>query len=85
MAPELDGRKLDDITDYLNYTFLPVAFSYKVGLITDPWVGILAVVLITSIYGFCQTGAKTSEWILHWISKFLEYSGFLSFLFPSSC
>jgi phosphatidylcholine synthase len=60
-APELDGRKLDDITDYLNYTFLPVAFAYKFGLITDAWIAVLVVVLITSVYGFCQSGAKTSD------------------------
>ncbi len=60
-ASQLDGRKLDDITDYLNYTFLPVAFTYKFGLITDSWLVVLVIVLITSIYGFCQTGAKTSD------------------------
>jgi phosphatidylcholine synthase len=60
-ASALDGRKLDDITDYLNYSFLPVAFAYKFGLITDAWIAVLAVVLIASIYGFCQNGAKTTD------------------------
>ncbi|HEX7557262.1 MAG TPA: hypothetical protein VF338_11600, partial [Leptolinea sp.] len=60
-APELDGRKLDDITDFLNYTFLPVAFAYKVGIVSNAWTSVLAIVLITSIYGFCQNIAKTSD------------------------
>jgi phosphatidylcholine synthase len=60
-APELDGRKLDDITDYLNYTFLPIAFAFRFGMVTGPWTAVLAVVLITSIYGFCQNVAKTSD------------------------
>jgi phosphatidylcholine synthase len=80
-APELDGRKLDDITDYLNYTFLPIAFSYKVGLITDAWVGILAVVLITSIYGFCQTGAKTSDGYFTGFPNFWNILVFYLFFF----
>ncbi len=60
-ASELDGRKLDDIIDFLNYTFLPVAFAYKFGLITDVWIFVLLLVLITSVYGFCQNVAKTSD------------------------
>jgi len=60
-APELDGRKLDDITDYLNYSFLPIAFAYKFGLVSGPWTAVLAFVLITSIYGFCQNVAKTTD------------------------
>jgi phosphatidylcholine synthase len=60
-APGLDGRKLDDITDFLNYTFLPVAFTYKFGMVSGIWTIVLAIVLITSIYGFCQNVAKTTD------------------------
>jgi phosphatidylcholine synthase len=60
-APELDGRKLDDITDYLNYAFLPVAFAYKFGMVNGTWTLVLAIVLITSVYGFCQNTAKTTD------------------------
>jgi phosphatidylcholine synthase len=60
-APELDGRKLDDITDFLNYTFLPVAFAYKFGMVNGLWIAVLAIVLITSVYGFCQNVAKTTD------------------------
>jgi phosphatidylcholine synthase len=60
-AAELDGRKLDDITDYLNYAFLPIAFAYKFGMVNGPWTIVLAFVLITSVYGFCQNTAKTTD------------------------
>lgn len=60
-APELDGRKLDDITDYLNYAFLPIIFSYKFGMVTGDWTIVLGIVLIASVYGFCQNGAKTND------------------------
>jgi phosphatidylcholine synthase len=60
-APELDGRKLDDITDFLNYTFLPIGFAYKFGMVSGLWTIILAVVIIASVYGFCQNVAKTND------------------------
>ena len=61
-TPQFDGRKLDDITDYLNYTFIPVVFAYRFDLV----VGIaghlvLGLVLILSAYGFCQKAAKTDD------------------------
>ena len=61
-TPHFDGRKLDDITDYLNYTFIPVVFAYRYGLVTG-LAGqiVLGLVLILSAYGFCQVGAKTDD------------------------
>ena len=69
--PHFDGRKLDDITDYLNYTFLPVFFAYRFGLVDGPvGMGVLAAVLISSAYGFCSAGAKTSD---HYFTGFPSY------------
>lgn len=61
-VPHFDGRKLDDITDYINYTFLPAFFAYQFGLVTG--VGgmvVLGVMALAGVYGFCQTAAKTSD------------------------
>lgn len=60
-AADFDGRKLDDITDYINYAFLPIFFTYRVGLVSGPWVGVLLICLLAAAYGFCQGGAKTSD------------------------
>jgi phosphatidylcholine synthase len=60
-ASSFNGRKLDDITDYVNYTFIPIIFSYHFGLISGWGVGVLGVVLILSAYGFCQEAAKTND------------------------
>lgn len=61
-AANFDGRKLDDITDYINYAFLPIFFTYRAGLVTGGlWVGILMVCLLAAAYGFCQGGAKTND------------------------
>jgi phosphatidylcholine synthase len=61
-APFFDGRKLDDITDYINYAFIPAYFLWHFNLITG--VGgmiVLGVMLLAGVYGFCQTEAKTSD------------------------
>ncbi|MEJ2446791.1 MAG: hypothetical protein P8Y37_02455 [Anaerolineales bacterium] len=60
-TPSFDGRKLDDIVDYLNYTFIPVLFAYRFGLVSGPWTAVLPLVLIVSAYGFCQQQAKTED------------------------
>ncbi len=61
VLPGFDGRKLDDIVDYLNFVFLPVLALPALGLL-DPGLTWLAVVpLCASGYGFCQERAKTEE------------------------
>ena len=60
-TPRFDGRKLDDITDYLNYAFLPVFFMWRFELVTGAWLFILFAVLVAAVYGFCQSGAKTDD------------------------
>jgi len=56
-----NGRKLDDIIDYLNYTFIPVFFAYRFNLVGEYGVWVLAFVLIASLYGFCSEAAKTHD------------------------
>jgi len=49
-TPNFSGRKLDDITDYLNYTFIPVCFIYQQGLLSEFWLPVLGFTLIASAY-----------------------------------
>ncbi len=60
-APAFDGRKLDDITDYLTYTFIPVLFAWRFELLTGSWQGVYGAVLVASAYGFCTETAKTTD------------------------
>jgi phosphatidylcholine synthase len=59
--PDFDGRKLDDITDYLNYAFIPVYCLYRFDLVPPAWLPVLFVVLLAAAYGFCQINAKTDD------------------------
>ena len=60
-VPSFDGRRLDDIIDFLTYTFLPLGLVWRAGLLPagyEPW---LFLPLLASIYGFCQVQAKTDD------------------------
>ncbi|MBN2004518.1 MAG: CDP-alcohol phosphatidyltransferase [Anaerolineae bacterium] len=60
-TPAFNGRKLDDIVDYINYTFIPVLLAYRFGLVAGVGTAVLPVVLMASAYGFCQETAKTDD------------------------
>ena len=60
-TPSFDGRKLDDIIDFLNYTFLPVFFMWNFSVLDGKWAIALLAILPASLYGFCQETAKTGD------------------------
>ncbi|MBY0402190.1 hypothetical protein K2X89_17985 [Myxococcota bacterium] len=58
-VPEIDGRRLDDIVDYLNYVIVPVFFLAIDGRVTHPaW---LAAPVLASAFGFARVDAKTED------------------------
>jgi phosphatidylcholine synthase len=58
-VPEIDGRRLDDIVDFLTYVIVPVFFLWKGGFVTHPaW---LAAPVVASALGFSQVEAKTED------------------------
>ena len=60
-APRFDGRKIDDIVDYLTFTFLPLLLVWRMEWI--PWPGAAWIIpaLIASILGFANVAAKQEE------------------------
>lgn len=66
-AARIDGRRLDDIVDYLNYVIVPVVFLVATGLLPH-WAFTVPPVL-ASAYGFSQVDAKTTDnFFLGWPS-----------------
>ncbi|MFN2280832.1 MAG: CDP-alcohol phosphatidyltransferase family protein, partial [Anaerolineales bacterium] len=59
--PTFNGRKLDDIVDYINYTLIPILFTFYFEIVNGPGVIVLPVVLMASAYGFSQEHAKTDD------------------------
>ena len=60
-TPQFDGCLLDNIVDYLNYTFIPVIFAYRFELVPPAALPVLGLVLIAAAYGFCNSEAKTDD------------------------
>jgi phosphatidylcholine synthase len=65
LAPDIDGRTIDDIVDYLTFTFVPLLLVWRMG-----WVpfapGILGALwifpaLLASLLGFSHLGAKDEQ------------------------
>ncbi len=61
VIPGFDGRRLDDITDFLTYTFLPLLLVWRADLLPAGTSWCLVLPLLASAYGFCQCAAKTED------------------------
>lgn len=61
VLPGFDGRRLDDLIDFLTYTVLPLFLIWKTGILPDGQEAWLLVPLLASAYGFCQVSAKTAD------------------------
>jgi phosphatidylcholine synthase len=60
-VPGFDGRRLDDLIDFLNYTCLPLLLIWRAGIVPGGQELWLLVPLVASAYGFCQVQAKTDD------------------------
>src|SRR5947208_16843336 len=61
VLPGFDGRRLDDLIDFLNYTSLPLLLIWRAGILPAGREAWLLVPLLASAYGFCQLHAKTAD------------------------
>lgn len=67
VLPDVDGRRLDDMVDYLNFVIVPVVFMAGAGSLPS-W-GWVAPPILASAYGFSQAAAKTDDdFFLGWPS-----------------
>ena len=67
MIPRVDGRRLDDIVDFLNFVIVPVVFMVASGhLSSSAWA---VAPILASAYGFSQHDSKTEDhFFLGWPS-----------------
>ncbi len=73
-APGIDGALLDNIVDYLNYTFVPAFFLLEADLLPAGWDMPAALsILITSAYQFTQVDAKTDATQEYFFKGFPDY------------
>ena len=70
-APRIDGRTIDDLLDYLTFTFLPLLLVWRMGWLGAwDWIGVpgvgldgllVALAMLASLLGFANTQAKQEE------------------------
>jgi len=60
-VPSFDGRRLDDLIDFLMYTCLPLLLIDRAGVLPDALRWVLVAALAASAYGFCQADVKTDD------------------------
>ncbi len=61
--PRFDGRRLDDIVDYMTYVLAPILLLWSSGHLPEGAFGVTlaALPLLASSYQFCQVDAKTED------------------------
>jgi phosphatidylcholine synthase len=57
-VPHIDGRTIDDVVDYLTFTFIPLLLLWRMGWVPEPAAAWIAPALVTSLLGFANVGAK---------------------------
>jgi phosphatidylcholine synthase len=71
-TPGIDGRRLDDVVDYLNYVIVPCFFLAQGGFVAWGWTVLPA---LASAYQFAQAEAKTDD---HFFLGFPSYWNFVA-------
>ncbi len=61
VVPSFDGRRLDDLVDFLTYTCLPLLLIWRARLLPSSCEVCLLLPLLASAYGFCQVAVKTDD------------------------
>lgn len=59
-APRIDGRTIDDLVDYLTYTFVPLLLVWRMEWVAGGAV-LAAAAMVASLFGFANTGAKDEQ------------------------
>jgi phosphatidylcholine synthase len=60
-AARIDGRTIDDIVDYLTYTFIPLLLVWRMGWVPAPGGWWVAPAMVASLFGFANTAAKDEK------------------------
>ena len=58
VLPHISGRTIDDIVDYLTFTFIPILLIARMEWVPKPVLLFVIPALVTSLLGFANSGAK---------------------------
>lgn len=58
-APKIEGRTIDDIVDYLTFTFVPLVLVWRMGWLPPGMAALLvSLAMVASLFGFANVAAK---------------------------
>lgn len=60
-VPEIDGRAMDDVIDFVAYVFLPVLFMVKAEMLLQPVILFGSLPLLASAFGFARVDVKLDD------------------------
>ncbi len=60
-AARIDGRTIDDIVDYLTYTFIPLLLVWRMEWLPHPAGLFVAPAMVASLFGFANVAAKDEQ------------------------
>ena len=83
VLPGFDGRRLDDIVDFLTYTALPLFLISRTDLLPAGWSAVLLLPLVASAYGFSQVSAKTPEGFFLGFPSYWNLVAFYLYVLPA--
>lgn len=61
VLPQFDGRRLDDLVDFITFAFLPALALWRFEILPSGTEVLCVLPVMASAYGFCQTQAKTED------------------------
>lgn len=61
LAPRIDGRTIDDIVDYLTFTFVPLLLVWRMDWLPEPGGLWVSIAMMASLLGFANVGAKEDD------------------------
>jgi phosphatidylcholine synthase len=59
--PQISGRTIDDIVDYLTYTFVPLLLVWRMNWLPQPRALWPCIALVFSLFGFANVGIKQED------------------------
>lgn len=60
-ARRIDGRTIDDIVDYLTFTFVPLLLVWRMDWLPEPGGLWVSIAMMASLLGFANVGAKEDD------------------------
>jgi phosphatidylcholine synthase len=81
-VPGFDGRRLDDLVDFLMYTCLPLVLIDRAGLLPADGRWVLVAALAASAYGFSQADAKTDDGAFRGFPSYWNVVAFYLYALP---